>query len=93
MRTGIFIGGKNAVLALAMLEAAKEALVPPFQLSVFADPAGSFTTGAAMVACVERVLKEKKQRDLKGLQGGDLRRDRRGRLLRRRDLRAQKARR
>ena len=66
-RTGIFIGGKNAVLALAMLEAAKEAMFPPFQLSVFADPAGSFTTGAAMVACVERVLKEKKQRELKGL--------------------------
>ena len=37
-------------------------MFPPFQLSVFADPAGSFTTGAAMVACVERVLKEKKQR-------------------------------
>ena len=66
-RTGIFIGGKNAVLALAMLETAKEAMFPPFQLSVFADPAGSFTTGAAMVACVERVLKEKKQRELKGL--------------------------
>ena len=67
LRTGIFIGGKNAVLALAMLEAAKEAMVPPFELSIFADPAGSFTTGGAMVACVERVLKEKKQRELKGL--------------------------
>ncbi len=67
VRTGIFIGGKNAVLALAMLETAKEAMFPPFQLSVFADPAGSFTTGAAMVACVERVLKDKKQRELKGL--------------------------
>lgn len=66
-RTGIFIAGKNAVLALAMLETAKEAMFPPFQLSVFADPAGSFTTAAAMVACVERVLKEKKQRALKGL--------------------------
>ena len=66
-RTGIFFGGKNAVLALAMMEAAKEAMFPPFQLSLFADPAGSFTTGAAMVACVERVLKEKKQRSLAGL--------------------------
>ncbi len=66
-RTGIFIAGKNAVLALAMLDSAKQAMFPPFQLSVFADPAGSFTTGAAMVACVERVLKEKKQRELKGL--------------------------
>ncbi len=49
-RTGLFFGGKNAVLALAMMEAAKEAMFPPFQLSLFADPAGSFTTGAAMVA-------------------------------------------
>jgi methylene-tetrahydromethanopterin dehydrogenase len=66
VRTGLFIGGKNAVLALAMLKAAKEALVPPFQLSIFADPAGSFTTAGAMVACVERVLREKQGRDLAG---------------------------
>lgn len=56
-RTGIFIGGKDAGLALDMLEAAKKAMFPPFQLSVFADPAGSFTTAAAMVACVEAKLK------------------------------------
>lgn len=67
LRTGLFIGGKNAVLALAMLKAAKEALFPPFALSIFADPAGSFTTAGAMVACVERVLREKSQRELKGL--------------------------
>ncbi len=59
VRTGVFIGGKDAILALDMMEAAKKALVPPFQLSVFADPAGSFTTAAAMVACVERVLRLK----------------------------------
>ncbi len=41
-------------------------MVPPFQLSVFADPAGSFTTAAAMVACVERVLKFKFGRSWKG---------------------------
>ena len=63
-RTGLFVGGKNAVLALAMAKAAQEALVPPFKLSIFADPAGSFTTAGAMVACVERVLREKKQRRL-----------------------------
>jgi len=67
LRTGLFIGGKNAVLALAMLKAAKEALFPPFALSIFADPAGSFTTAGAMVACVERVLRENKQRKLNGL--------------------------
>lgn len=55
-RTGMFIGGKNAILALDMLEAAKKAMFPPFQVSVFADPAGSFTTAAAMVAKVEKAL-------------------------------------
>ncbi len=59
VRTGIFIGGKDALLSLDMMEAAKKALVPPFGLSTFADPAGSFTTAAAMVACVERVLRLK----------------------------------
>jgi methylene-tetrahydromethanopterin dehydrogenase len=66
VRTGIFIGGKDAILALDMMEAARKAMVPPFQVSVFADPAGSFTTAAAMVACVERVLKSKFNRPLKG---------------------------
>ena len=58
-RTGIFIGGKNAILALDMLEEARHAMVPPFVVSVLADPAGSFTTAAAMVACVEKTLKTK----------------------------------
>ena len=66
VRTGVFIGGKDAILSLDMMEAAKKAMVPPFQLSVFADPAGSFTTAAAMVACVERVLKFKFGRSWKG---------------------------
>jgi methylene-tetrahydromethanopterin dehydrogenase len=66
VRTGMFIGGKDAILALDMMEAAKNAMVPPFQVSVFADPAGSFTTAAAMVACVERQLKQKFNRTLKG---------------------------
>ncbi len=66
VRTGMFIGGKDAILALDMMEAARKAMVPPFQVSVFADPAGSFTTAAAMVACVERVLKNKFNRTLKG---------------------------
>jgi methylene-tetrahydromethanopterin dehydrogenase len=66
VRTGMFFGGKNAILALDMLDAARKALVPPFGISFFADPAGSFTTAAAMVACVEKVLRDNKQRDLKG---------------------------
>src|SRR4051812_28252884 len=45
-RTGIFIGGKNAIVALDMLAAAKKAMFPPFEMCLFADPAGSFTTAA-----------------------------------------------
>lgn len=66
-RTALFIGGKNATVALDMLEKAKKALVPPFGISFFADPSGSFTTAAAMVACVEKVLNDKRNRGLRGL--------------------------
>ena len=66
LRTGIFFAGRDAVLALDMLEEAKKALLKPFEVSLFADPYGSFTTAGAMVACVEKILREKKQRDLKG---------------------------
>ena len=55
-RTGIFIGGRDVLLAADMLERAKEAMVPPFVVSVFADPSGSYTTAAALVACVEAAL-------------------------------------
>jgi methylene-tetrahydromethanopterin dehydrogenase len=65
-KTGVFIGGKDAILSLDMLEAAKKAMVPPFELSILADPAGSFTTAAAMVACVEHILKFKFGRSWKG---------------------------
>ena len=43
-RTGIFIAGKRAVEALDMMDRAKAAMVPPFEISVFSDPAGSFVT-------------------------------------------------
>jgi methylene-tetrahydromethanopterin dehydrogenase len=66
-RTAMFFGGKNAGLTLDMLEKARKALVPPFGISFFADPGGSFTTAAAMVACVEKVLKDRKKRDLRGI--------------------------
>jgi methylene-tetrahydromethanopterin dehydrogenase len=65
-RTGFFIGGKDALLALDMLAAAKAALVPPFQLSAFADPGGSFTTAAAMVALVEDVYRQRTGKTLEG---------------------------
>jgi methylene-tetrahydromethanopterin dehydrogenase len=66
VRTGVFIGGKDAILALDMVEEARGALLKPFEISIFADPAGSFTTAAAMVACVEKILSDKKGRKLAG---------------------------
>ena len=63
-KTGVFICGKDASLALDMMDVAKKSMVPPFEISVFPDPAGSFTTAAAMVACTEKTLKDKFQTDL-----------------------------
>jgi methylene-tetrahydromethanopterin dehydrogenase len=65
-RTGMFIAGKRALEAVDMMDRAKAAMVPPFEISVFSDPAGSFTTAAAMVACVEKALKDKFSTKLKG---------------------------
>ena len=64
-KTGLFICGKDASLALDMMDVAKKSMVPPFEISVFPDPAGSFTTAAAMVACAEKTLKNKFETDLK----------------------------
>ena len=55
--TGIFIGGRDVVLAADMLDTARKSMVPPFEVSVMADPSGSYTTAAALVACVERRLR------------------------------------
>ncbi|WP_374090269.1 NAD(P)-dependent methylenetetrahydromethanopterin dehydrogenase [Methylomicrobium lacus] len=58
-RTAMFIGGRDIGLAIDMLAAAKRAMVPPFEVSVLADPSGAFTTAAALVACVEKELAAK----------------------------------
>jgi methylene-tetrahydromethanopterin dehydrogenase len=63
-RTGIFIGGREAHLAMQMMQVARDSMVPPFEVSLFADPSGAFTTAAGMVACVERELKKT---DVEGL--------------------------
>jgi len=65
-KTGIFIGGRDTKQAMDMLKSAKHAMVPPFEVSVFADPSGAFTTAAGMVACVERELKDKFNTTLEG---------------------------
>lgn len=57
-RTAVLIGGREPMLALDMLEAARKAMIPPhFEISAMADPSGAFTTAAAMVAVAERHLK------------------------------------
>jgi methylene-tetrahydromethanopterin dehydrogenase len=65
-RTGIFIGGRDTKQAMDMLKMAKRSMVPPFEVSVFADPSGAFTTAAGMVAAVERELMTKFNTTLAG---------------------------
>ena len=55
-RTSIFIGGREFGMAIDMLNRARAAMVPPFEVSVFADPSGAITTAAALVAAIERCL-------------------------------------
>jgi methylene-tetrahydromethanopterin dehydrogenase len=57
-RTGLFIGGRDALVASDMLASARKAMVPPFVVSVMADPSGAYTTAAALVAVAEAQLRE-----------------------------------
>ena len=54
--TGIFIGGRDTQQAMEMLKSAQDSMFTPFEVSVFADPSGAYTTAAAMVAVVEDKL-------------------------------------
>jgi methylene-tetrahydromethanopterin dehydrogenase len=65
-RTGIFLGGRDIGLAYDMMDMVKRAMVPPFEVSVFADPSGAFTTAAAMVASVEHQLRKHFNQELEG---------------------------
>jgi len=64
-KTALFIGGRDIGLAIDMLEATKPAMMPPFEVSVFADPSGAYTTAAALVACVEKSLQQVHGKELK----------------------------
>lgn len=66
-RTGIFIGGRDTKQATDMLKTAKNSMFTPFEVSVFADPSGAFTTAAGMVATVENALEEKFNIGFEGL--------------------------
>ena len=65
-RTGIFIGGRDVLLAADMLERSKSSMFKPFVVSLMADPSGAYTTAAAMVACVEAALKRQHAKGLEG---------------------------
>ncbi|MCQ8126858.1 NAD(P)-dependent methylenetetrahydromethanopterin dehydrogenase [Methylomonas rivi] len=65
-RTAIFIGGRETKQAMDMLKLAKNSMFPPFEVSVFADPSGAFTTAAGMVAAVEKELADKFGTTLEG---------------------------
>ena len=64
--TGVFIGGRDVHLATDMFQSAKKAMVGPFEVGVFADPNGAYTTSASVVALVSQVLKEHHNKDLNG---------------------------
>lgn len=66
-KTAIFIGGRDTKQARDMLKTAKNSMFAPFEVSVFADPSGAFTTAAGMVAAVEKELEQKFNTSLKGM--------------------------
>jgi methylene-tetrahydromethanopterin dehydrogenase len=65
--TGIFIGGRDVHLATDMFLNAKRAMVGPFEVGVFADPNGAYTTSSSIVALITKVLKEHWSKDLNGV--------------------------
>ena len=56
---------KRRILGIRYDEYCKRFYGSAFEISVFPDPAGSFTTAAAMVACTEKTLKHKFNTNLK----------------------------
>jgi methylene-tetrahydromethanopterin dehydrogenase len=63
--TVFLIGGKNAERAEQVFEAAKDSMFPPFKTSIIVDPAGAYTTAAAMIAKAENALETSKLGELK----------------------------
>lgn len=54
--TGIFIAGRDVHLAADMFQYAQNAMVGDFQVGVFADPNGAYTTSASVVSLIEKAL-------------------------------------
>ena len=66
-RSALFIGGRDPGLALDMMYRARGAMINSSAVSIFTDPEGAFTTSAAVVASLERIIKLRTQRKLAGL--------------------------
>jgi methylene-tetrahydromethanopterin dehydrogenase len=64
-RTCFFIGGKDMEKAEEVLKIVRDSMFPPFQANTIIDPAGAYTTAAAMVAKVEDALVKSKLGKLK----------------------------
>lgn len=64
-RTCFFIGGKDMEKAEEVLKIIRETMFPPFQANTIIDPAGAYTTAAAMVAKVEDAIAKSKLGNLK----------------------------
>jgi methylene-tetrahydromethanopterin dehydrogenase len=64
--TGIFLGGRDVHMATDMFNNAKKAMVGPFEVGVFVDPNGAYTTSASIVALVEQAIQKRTGENLKG---------------------------
>ncbi|MEQ1529864.1 MAG: NAD(P)-dependent methylenetetrahydromethanopterin dehydrogenase [Methylococcales bacterium] len=64
--TCIFIGGRDVHMATDMFQKAKNAMVGDFQVGVFADPNGAYTTSASVVALVEQAMLKHHGRGVNG---------------------------
>jgi methylene-tetrahydromethanopterin dehydrogenase len=63
--TVFMIGGKNAERAEDVFKATKNSMFPPFKTSIIVDPAGAYTTAAAMVAKAESSIASSNLGELK----------------------------
>jgi methylene-tetrahydromethanopterin dehydrogenase len=64
--TGVLIAGRDVNLATEMMDVARGALVPPFEVALYADPNGAYSTAAALVAMVEQTLEARAGAGLAG---------------------------
>lgn len=64
-RMCFFIGGKDMEKTEEILKVVRDAMFPPFEANIIVDPAGAYTTAAAMVAKVEEALARSSLGDLK----------------------------